>query len=313
MKKINLFLLITTLILLLSFPLHSQEIPFKVAASIAPLCDLVSQVGGERVQVVQLIPNGFNPHAYEPTPQEVREMAEAKAVFLIGLGIDSIFARLLQNIDAQKPLFEVNENLEILILEEGHHHHGEEEYEEEGEDYSEGEKGYPDPHIWVSVRNAQIMVDNIARYLGEIDPEGREIYLQRAQNYKKRLQALDEWFAKEMEQIPNRFFVTSHNAWSYLARDYNLKLKGVIEKAPERETTPQELQELILLMKRENIRVIFVEPQFNQKIAQLLAQETESVLLELDALGSFPEIPYLELMEKNFSQILKGFTSHGQK
>lgn len=307
MKQIKLILLITTLTLFLGLPLNSQEIPFKVAASIAPLCDLVYQVGGERVQVSQLIPNGFNPHAYEPTPKEVREMAEVKAVFLIGLGIDSTFARLLQNIDAQKPLFEVNENLEILALEEGHDSH------HEKEAHSGGEKSYPDPHIWMSLRNAQIIVDNIARQLSEIDPEGRGIYIERAQNYKKRLQALDEWFTKEMEPISNRAFVASHNAWSYLARDYNLKLKGVIEKAPEREPTPQELQELILLMKRENIRVIFVEPQFNQKIAQLLAQETKSIILELDALGGFPQIPYLELMQKNLSQILEGFSSYGQK
>lgn len=282
--------LVIPLLLFLTIPLGASETPFKVAASIPPLCDLVQQVGGERVEVIQLVPNGFNPHVYEPTPREIRQMLEARAVFLVGLGIDTVLERVLQGVDTGKPIVWLNEGIEIL----------------------KDENGYPDPHIWMSLRNAQIMVDTITRSLSTIDPEGRSFYEHRASTYKEDLKALDEWFQGAIARVANRGFVASHNAWSYLARDYGLHVKGVIEKAPEREPTPQELQELITVMKNENISVVFAEPQFNQKIAQILAQETGSTILELDPLGRFPELPYLELMRQNLTQILKGFTTHAQ-
>lgn len=293
------------LFFLLVLPLAAQEIPFKVAASIPPLCDLVKQVGGERVEVIQLVPNGFNPHAYEPTPREIRNMLEAKGIFLIGLGLDTAFERLLRRVDETKPVYFPSESLEFLHAED-HHHHEEEEHEEEGE----GE--FTDPHVWISLRNAVIMVDNIARFLSELDPEGSSLYVARARDYQEKLRTLDSWFQEKIAGVPNRGFVTSHNAWSYLSRDYDLRLLGVIEKAPEREPTPQELQELITVMEKENVRVIFVEPQFNQKIAQVLAAETGAKLLVLDPLGSFPDLPYLTLMEQNLSQILEGFTAHAE-
>ncbi|MGC8778245.1 MAG: metal ABC transporter substrate-binding protein [Candidatus Caldatribacteriaceae bacterium] len=278
------------LLLFLPLPLGALEVPFKVAASIPPLCNLVKQVGGERVEVVQLVPNGFNPHVYEPTPRDIQQMLEARAVFLVGLGIDSVLERVLRGVDAEKTIFWLNEGIEVL----------------------QDENGYPDPHIWMSLRNAQIIVENIARSLSTIDPQGSSFYQSRARAYQSELQTLDVWFAKEIVRVENRGFIASHNAWSYLARDYGLHLKGVIERAPEREPTPQELQELIKAMKSENIRVVFAEPQFNQKIAQVLAQETGSTILMLDPLGRFPELPYTELMRQNLTQILKGFTTHAQ-
>jgi len=287
------------MMLVLALPpiLGAREIPFPVAVSIPPLCDLVKQVGGERVTVVQLIPNGFNPHAYEPTPREVQAMSQAEAVFLVGLGFDTAFEKLLRGVDRQKPIYFASEGIEILYGEDHHHHDG-----EEGK--------FPDPHVWMSLRNAMVMVENIARFLSEIDPQGSSFYQKNAQAYREKLRELDIRFRSAIEKVENRRFIASHNAWSYLARDYALILSGVIEKAPDREPTPQELRELITTMRNEKVGVIFVEPQFNQKIAQTLAQETGGVLLTLDPLGSFPDLPYLELMEKNLSQIIEGFTAH---
>ncbi|MEN3187061.1 MAG: metal ABC transporter substrate-binding protein [Atribacterota bacterium] len=269
----------------------AQEAPLTIAASIPPLCDFVKQVGGERVEVIQLVPNGFNPHAYEPTPRDVQKMAQAKVVFLVGLGFDTVFEKLLQGVDETKPVVLVGEGLEILSE------------EEDG-------KVFPDPHVWVSLRNAQQIVDTITRSLSTLDPERKAWYEERASGYKKKLQQLDAWFVTEIEKMQNRSFVASHNAWSYMARDYGLLLQGVIEKAPEREPTPQELRELIETMNNEGVRVVFAEPQFNQKIAQVLAQETKSTIIELDPLGVFPDTPYLELMQRNFMQILKGLSAN---
>lgn len=282
------------IILFLMSSLGAQEVPFTVAASIPPLCDLIKQVGGDRVEVIQLVPNGFNPHAYEPTPRDIQKITQAQAVFLVGLGFDTTFGKLFQGVDKKKPMVLVSEGLEILYGE-----------EKQGETF-------PDPHVWLSLRNAQKIVDTIVRYLSTFDPEGSTWYEQQASIYKEKLQELDIWFTDEIKKVKNSGFITSHNAWSYLARDYGLSLRGIIEKAPEREPAPQELRELIKTMKNEGIRVIFVEPQFNQKIAQVLAQESGGTIVELDPLGTFPDMPYLELMHRNFVQILKGLTINAQ-
>ncbi len=290
---------------LIFFLSSAWALPLSVAASIAPLCSLIHEVGGERVKVIQLIPNGANPHAYEPTPGEVKKLEEAQAIFLIGLGFDTMFERLLGDLKKTKAVFSVSEGIEVLTDVFGHSHG-----EEEGEHEEEDEKvGYPDPHVWVSLRNAQRIVQTITKALTQIDPEGKTVYEENAARYIRRLQELDEYFREKFASLRNRAFVASHNAWSYVARDYGLQLKGVIERAPEREPTPQEIAQLITLMREEGVKMVFAEVQFNQKLAQLLTQETGATIILLDPLGSFPEKPYLELMKQNLTAILQGFTS----
>lgn len=257
-----------------------------VAASIAPVCNLVKEVGKDRVTVVQLIPNGANPHTYEPTPLEVYRATQAEAFFLVGLGLDAFLEKTIHAASGKAPIFCVSSGIPLL--------------EELQRDHKAA-----NPHVWLSLRNARIILENIAEALSSLDPAGETFYRKNAREYIAVLEELDEWFEKEVQSLTSRAFVATHAFLSYLARDYGLKEAGILEKNPGYEPSPQELGKLITLMKTENVRVIVFEPQSTVKAAEILAQETGSLLLPFDPLGSFPDTPYHELMRKNLESLAK--------
>lgn len=261
-----------------------------VAASIPPLASLVAEVGQDRITVVQLVPNGANPHTYEPTPSDAAKVAQAEAFFLVGLGFDTYLEKIIKAVKGERaPIFYVSAGLELLGDEHEDHH-------EEA-----------NPHVWLSLRNAQVILKTIAQSLAIIDPEGAVFYEENARKYAQILADLDSWFVEEVSSLSSRSFVATHNSLSYLARDYGLFEAGVLEKAPGHEPTPQELAELAILMKRENVRIIVVEPQFSVKAAQVLAEETKSTLVSFDPLGSFPDTPYHVLMEQNLRKLAEAW------
>jgi len=266
----------------------SSALALTVAASIPPLCDLVAQVGQDRVTVVQLIPNGANPHTYEPTPSDVMKAAQADAFFLVGLGFDAFLEKVIRAAGKEgAPVFYLSSRLELL----------------------EEHPGEANPHIWLSLKNARIIVRDIAQALASLDPEDKSFYLENARRYTEILEELDAWFEKEVATFSSRAFVATHASLSYLARDYGLEEVAVLEKAPGYEPSPKELAELVTLMKEKGARVIVVEPQFSVKAARVLAEETGSSLVWFDPLGSFPDLPYHRLMRQNLetlAEALKG-------
>jgi len=275
-------LILGILFLIFCFSPFSWGEKQKVGVSIAPLCSLVQEVGKDKVEIFQLIPNGASPHTYEPRPSDVRKIEEGQAFFLVGLGLDFFLEEIIKKVAEQKPIFYVYQGIDLI---------------KEGEGVN--------PHIWISISNAQIMVGNISKALSILDPENSAYYEINAQEYIQKLKDLDQWFREELKKLSKRSFVAHHSAWDYLARDYHLELKGVIEKSPEKEPSPRELKNLIEEMKKGDVQVIFTEPQLNQKIAQVLAQETNAQVIILDPLGNFPEKSYLELMRENLNKILE--------
>ena len=255
-----------------------------VAVSIAPLCDLVKQVGRERVDVTQLIPNGVNPHTYEPTPSDVLKAVKADAFFLVGLGFDSFLLKVIEAARKKEALiFYISSG--IPLLEELH--------------------GHANPHVWLSLKNALLILENIAQALSALDPEGESFYRKNAQEYAEILKEIDKWFEKEVKSFSSLAFVATHGSLSYLARDYGLEEIGILEKSPGYEPSPRELKEIVNTMQTKKAHVIVAEPQFSVKAAEVLAKETGSVLVIFDPLGSFPETPYHKLMWKNLEELAK--------
>ncbi|MCX6089664.1 MAG: metal ABC transporter substrate-binding protein, partial [Candidatus Atribacteria bacterium] len=187
-----------------SFPF---EHPIPVSASIAPLADLVSQVGGEFVKVQLLVPNGSSPHTSEPKPSDIKALSDTRALFLVGGGLEMFAPDMVKATEKMFPVIEVNSGIEII------------------NGSNNGASSDPgntagNPHIWLSLRNAQIIVRNIANALSQIDPAGSTKYRENAELYIQKLEDLDAWFRKESEKIAVKDFVTQHAAWVYFARDY---------------------------------------------------------------------------------------------
>lgn len=229
----------------------------SVVTTIQPLGDFVKAVGGDRVDVVVLLPAGAEPHTFEPTPSQMRSIEKADLFVKNGAGlefwIDKVAARSTRTLDS-------SEGIELIYL-----------------------NGTPDPHIWLSPRSAMIQVDNICRALIEIDPDGRELYERNRNAYMKELESLDEYLRNRLANAQGRIFVVDHPAWSYLARDYGL-VQIAIEEG-EREPGPKRMATIIKTVKDNGIKAIFVEPEFNPRLAEVVASEASCVVVPIDPLA----------------------------
>jgi zinc transport system substrate-binding protein len=275
---------IVILVLLLLVPLLcgcvSQNEPptgkINVATTIAPLGDFVIAVGGDRVEVTVLVPAGAEPHTYEPTPSQMKDVAKADLYIMNGGGLEFWMDKVLQ---VNKKMLIVDSSRGVKLVNES--------------------GGETDPHIWISLRNAAIQVNNICSGLIQADPKNGDYYRKNRDDYLQKLKALDEEFNQTFAAKKGRIFIVYHPAWTYFARDYNLDQVPILEN--EKEPGPKYLGSIIDLARRNNITVIFVEPQYNPKSAEVTAQEIKAKVIALDPLGQ----NYLENMQYSGQEIAK--------
>jgi len=145
-----------------------------------------------------------------------------------------------------------------------------------------------DPHVWLSLKNAEIQVKNICSGLIEVDPAGKDYYSKNRDLYLEKLDALDQELNKTFAQSGKNIFVVHHPAWTYFARDYSLQQVPLMEN--EKEPGPKYLSQVVDLARQNNITTIFVEPEFNPKSAEVIAREMNASIVTLDPLaGDFLE------------------------
>jgi len=239
----------------------------RVVVTIPPQAEFVERVGGERVKVSVMVPPGASPHTYEPTPRQLMEVSRAKIYVMVGSGVEFEIAWM----DKIRRL-----NRKMLIV-----------------DSSKGVKIIDkDPHIWLSPRNAEVMVENIYEGLLKVDPAHKEYYRANKERYISQLHALHQEIARSLKGKRKRRFMVFHPSWRYFAEEYGLE-QIPIEKEGK-EPTPREMLALIRQAKREGIKVIFASPEFNVKGAEAIAKEIGGKVLLISPL----ERNYLDNMRR---------------
>lgn len=284
-----------------------------VATTIFPLYDLVRNVAGQHIEVVSILPAGTSPHTFEPTPSVVRNLTEADTIFMIGHTLDNWVIDLADQASVKK-VVTVDTGIDLKpfnvteLGEDGHAdepHADEEDHNEEGNYDEHGhDRDGLDPHYWLSPTNAVIIVDNITRELVALDPENEAVYVSRAETLKTNiLNTRDEWRNKFAEV--DRPIITLHDAFSYYASDLGVEIASSVEPFPGREPTPRYLQELGELVRQENVRALFVEPQLGTDRVTTLARDLNIEVGELDPLGGVAgRASYIDLLNFNGEQIL---------
>ncbi len=248
---------------------HSKDVDNKivVVVTIPPQAEFVEKIGGNRVKVVIMIPPDANPHTYEPTPFQLREVSKAKLYAKVGSGIEFELSWMDKILSVNKKMLVVDCSKGIEIIDN-------------------------DPHIWLSPKNAKIMVENIFQGLVEVDPSNKEYYARNKEKYLEELDELDKDIARILSKKKNKKIIVYHPAWTYFARDYGLE-QIAIEKEGK-EPTPQGIASLIKQAKENNITLIFASPQSNPKIAQVIAEEINGKVIMVDPLKK----DYLQNMRK---------------
>ncbi len=268
----------------------------KVVATIFPLADFAANVGGNRVEVTTLMSAADSPHTWEPSPDQVKTIADARLIIVNGAGLEFWIEKVI-DAAASPDLIVVDSSIfpamegTLLTAEEGVH----------GSDSEHG----VNPHIWLDPALAQKQVEAIAQALTLVDPGSRDRYLENAAAYIAELKSLDEEIRNATESFSIREFIAFHPAWTYFARRYGLVEAAVIEETPGQDSSAHK-KEVIDLARALGIRAIFAEPQFNHQAAQSIADEVGAEVLFLDPMGS-PDLvdrdSYIEIMGYNVDQM----------
>jgi zinc/manganese transport system substrate-binding protein len=282
------------LALLVAGPAHAQD-RLKVIASFSILGDFVKNVGGDRVEVGTLVgPNG-NAHVYAPSPGDARKAADAKLVFVNGMGYEGWLDRLVKASGTKAPIIVATKG--IKPREGGDHDHGH-------------DHGKADPHAWQSVANAKIYVANIRDALIAADPAGKDAYQANAAAYLAKLDALEREVRDTVAKIPpdRRRVITSHNAFGYFEGAYGVDFTAPQGVSTEAEASAKDVAGIITQIKKQNISAVFLENVTDPRLVQQIARETGAKIggtLYSDALtdDKGAAATYIDLIRHNLKQL----------
>jgi zinc transport system substrate-binding protein len=284
----------------------------KVYTTFYPLYDFAGKIGGERAEVVKLVPPGVSPHDWEPDPGTLSGLQAADVLLYNGLGLEPWLDRVVESLGTTK-LVSVNttEGIEPrwgyvdLCAKED-----KEPCKPACEPKEEQAAGkLPDPHVWLDPLLALKQAERILEAFVASDPHNEQYYRDNFSALKGQFEQLDAEFREALQGITRDKFIVTHLSFAYLAERYGLEQVGIAGLSPQAEPTARELTELVRLIREYGIRYIFQEPLVSPRLAQVLAAETGAGILELDPLeGLLPEEiaagkDYFSVMRENLAQL----------
>ncbi|MGD2057440.1 MAG: metal ABC transporter substrate-binding protein [Anaerolineales bacterium] len=283
----------------------------KVVATTNIVQDVVSNVAADLIELEALIPRGADPHAYEPTPGDLRKLARADLVFLSGVGLEQPLYATLSEIAADSVIVSLSEGIPLQSFD-----------NVEGVDSPDGEahiEGGMDPHVWMDPLNVQTWIRNASEALSAADPAHSARYQSNAADYDKRLLELHAWIEEQVSTIPpeNRKLVSDHRALGYFSARYGFELVATVIPgySTAAEPSARELGRLMESIDAESAQAIFVGSNVNSTLAQRVAEDSGIQIVPL-YIGSLsqPEGPagsYIEMMKYNVKAITNALRPGG--
>lgn len=285
-KKCKIFLIILTFITALVFggcTPYSQsssdgddinEVPRKtVYTSFYPIFDFTSKIAGEKMNIELIIPAGAEPHDFEMSPKTYAEILEADLVIINGLGMESFAEKLSDSVTSEKLILleDYTDPLVFSGIDDGHGHD-----EGEEEDPEESDRIKFDPHVWLDPIRALAMSEAIYDALSKVDPDNQSYYQQNYEQLTAKLKDLDKGFSELTDVEAKKQIIVSHNAFSYLAKRYDLTFTSISGISSEHEPSLKDISRIIDIVKADNINTIFLEELSNEKIADIISSETSA-------------------------------------
>lgn len=278
-----------------------------VVASFSILGDLISEVGGDHIKLTTLVKANGDAHVYNPTPQDAQAVKYAQLLVVNGLSFEGWMPRLLESAQFKGKKVTASDGINVLQI--GEHEEEHEEYadkKEEAEHHHEG----PDPHAWNSIANVKNYVNNIQSGLSQVDPDNSQEYKQNADTYIEKLNKLESKLRKKMEMVPltQRKVITPHDAFGYLAQDFDLEFMAPQGISTESEASASDVAAIIKQIRRDNINAVFIENIADNRMVEQIVRETNTKVggkLYSDALSGSnePASTYLKMIEHNVTTI----------
>ncbi|WP_379161875.1 metal ABC transporter solute-binding protein, Zn/Mn family [Paenibacillus sp. sgz5001063] len=282
----------------------------NVITTFYPIYEFASEIGGDDINAINLLPVGVEPHDWTPRSQDIINTSKAQLFLYNGAGLEGWVPNFLKSLDSDSEVTatQVSKGIDYIMTDEkdGHDHGGESEAGVE----ENTDSLHTDPHTWVSPKSALIMAENIKESLQSVDPAHKDGYEERYTQLAERLKALDHKFSTELTKLPNHEIVVSHQAFAYLARDYGLTQHAIMGLSADAEPRSQDLLKLADLVKEKGIRYIFFEELVSDKLAKTLAGEAGVSTMVLNPVEGLTEAQekngdnYFTLMEKNLQNLI---------
>lgn len=278
---------------------YSGTYPIRAVATVGMVADLVREIGGDHIQVAQIMGAGVDPHLYNPSRDDVSAIMNSDITFFNGLLLEGKMQSILEDPSLQHPVVAIAEHLTDsgqLIA-------------------STDEPGHYDPHVWMDVALWSRCAESIRDALMRFDPKHRDDYQSRCEQLQQQMQQLDQYGTEVVGSIPtdSRILITSHDAFSYFGRKYGIEVRGIQGISTESEAGLQRINELVDLLVERKVPAVFVESSVPRKSVEALVdgarsrQHTVRICGPLfsDAMGKTGtyEGTYLGMLDHNFTLV----------
>lgn len=294
-KTIGFLLLIIAAVFFTSCKNNSQdtvsdENKLRISVTFNALAEFASAVGQDKAEVSTIIPAGMEPHDFEPKAADITKLGKAQLFIYNGLGMEA-WAEDAVKAAGNEALIAVNasEGAAPISNEE------EEEIKEHGE---------YDPHLWLSIKGAEIEVQNIADAMTEADPSNKDYYQNNAKDYIDQLESLFKEYEDKFSDLNNKNFVTGHAAFNYFCRDFGLSQNSVEDVFAEGEPSTRQLVDLVEYCEENKVGTIFSEEMASSEISQTLANEVGADVETIYTMeGPEDDLSYLDRMRSNCEKV----------
>jgi manganese transport system substrate-binding protein len=302
-KQYYLLLILALLLLLLGIffaPLSDIKVgpgnKKTILSTFTVISDMVREVGGDKVNAVSLTKPGAEIHGYEPTPGDLIRASKADVIFDNGLNLEVWASKLYESIP-NIPHVTLSDGVKVIPISEGTYNNK------------------PNPHAWMSPKQALVYVENIRKALVELVPEHKEYFNANAESYSEKIRRLDTELRESLSRVPasKRFLVTCEGAFTYLTKDYGLQEVYLWPINDESQGTPQQVARVVESVKKNHIPSVFCESTIEPRIQQEVVSASGARLgglLYVDSLSEAtgPAPTYLKLLEHTVSTIADGLT-----
>lgn len=275
-----------------------------VYASFYSVYDFAKNIGKDRINLINMVPSGSEPHGWEPAPSDIVGLENADVFIYNGAGMEHWVESVLDTL-SNKELIVVEASAGIELIE--GHTHEEDGHEEEGHEAL-------DPHVWLNPQYAKKEAENIKNALIKADAANADFYEENYAQYAARLDALDREIEDALSGLENKTIVVAHEAFGYLCHRYGLTQLGIEGLSSDSESDAARMAEIIEFVKANKVKVIFFEELVNPKVAETIAAETGSATDILNPLEGLSEDnaaageDYISVMQKNKEALVKALS-----
>ena len=276
----------------------------RVLTSFYPMYDFACKIGGDCIDVTNMVPSGTEPHDWEPSTNDLKNLEKADVFIYNGADMEPWADDLLVSRSDTLRVVEASENVELRTTD-GEHEHA---HEHEDADHHHGDF---DPHVWLDPENAKIEMEAIRDALCAADPENSTVFQSNYEKYAAELDALDAEFREKLAPLPNRTIVVAHEAFGYLCDAYGLTQVGIEGLSPDSEPDPGRMAEVIDFVREHSISTIFFEELVSPKVAEAIASETGAQAKMLSPLEGLSDeqaaagADYFSVMHDNHAALME--------